>query len=264
MSAPIIIHAGFHKTGTSSVQQFLQANRPVLNPHMALGLKWKMKDLLHAARGFSTWRDPVSLAKFSRRFEAFVTAHSGVKRRGLFLSAEELSGHMPGRGELHDYSAALPLMAEIRDAFLRQIKAPDLHFVFSIRSPESWLKSAHWEHVKSSSMTLDFTDFTSQYGAAADFRAITDQLSTALAPYPVHIFALEEAHPLGPAEPMLALFGLPRDTWAALRPIEVKNQRFDDDILAALLDINRKIDDREARKAAKHAVLSAARKAQNE
>jgi hypothetical protein len=111
MTAPILIHAGFHKTGTSTVQKFLQHNRPALNPHMALGLKWKMKDILHAARGFSTWRDPVTLMKFTRRFDAFVAAHYGVKRRGLFLSAEELCGHMPGRGDLRDYSAAPLLMA---------------------------------------------------------------------------------------------------------------------------------------------------------
>jgi hypothetical protein len=59
---------------------------------------------------------------------------------------------------------------------------------------------------------------------------------------------------------MLALFDLPRDTWNTLTPVAAKNQRLNDDILAELLELNRKIDDREVRTTAKHAVLHAARK----
>ncbi|MDQ7070525.1 MAG: hypothetical protein Q9M48_07280 [Rhodobacterales bacterium] len=260
MTAPIVIHAGFHKTATSTIQQFLQRNRPALNPHLALGLKWKMKEILHAARVFSTWRDPVTLMKFARRFDAFVAAHSGVQRRGLFISAEELCGHMPGRGDLLDYSAAPILMAEIRDAFTRAHSAPDLHFAFTIRPCESWLKSAYWEHVKSASMTLDYADFHAKYAPAADLPACIQAIKTAVAPFPVHTFDIKDQHRLGPIAPMLDLFDLPSETRQALVPIPAKNQRQSDDILNELLEINRNIDDREVRKTAKQAVLNAARK----
>jgi hypothetical protein len=37
MGRRIVVHAGFHKTGTTSAQAFLAENGPVLWPVMALG-----------------------------------------------------------------------------------------------------------------------------------------------------------------------------------------------------------------------------------
>ncbi len=45
----VIVHAGFHKTGTTSVQRFLQANAPALKPHVTLGLNYQARDLIQTA-----------------------------------------------------------------------------------------------------------------------------------------------------------------------------------------------------------------------
>jgi hypothetical protein len=50
MPRRVILHAGFHKTGTTSVQEFLRANRSALKKHVAIRLKPQMRDLIHAAR----------------------------------------------------------------------------------------------------------------------------------------------------------------------------------------------------------------------
>jgi hypothetical protein len=39
-------------------------------------------------------------------------------------------------------------------------------------------------------MTLDFADFCAKYAAAADLRQITQDIKTAVAPFPVHVFHL--------------------------------------------------------------------------
>ena len=88
MPRRLILHAGFHKTGTSTVQQVLRTNRATLKKHLALRLKPQMKDLLHATRGYSTWRDPVSLAKAQARFSDLLTGLPGMPRRTLVISAE--------------------------------------------------------------------------------------------------------------------------------------------------------------------------------
>ena len=106
MPRRIIIHAGFHKTGTSTIQATLRENREAMKKHVALRLRWHMKDLVAATRGYSTWRDPLTLIKVQDRFTTLMDDLPGMPRRTLVISAEELAGHLPGRGELDDYSAA--------------------------------------------------------------------------------------------------------------------------------------------------------------
>lgn len=257
MPRRIVIHAGFHKTATSSVQQVLRGNRAVLKPHLRSVLKWGMRDLLHAARGYSTWRDPLTLTKFARRFRTLLTEHADMPRRTLCLSAEELSGHMPGREGIATYAAAPDLAAEM--ARIAQETCPEAEtlFYYSTRAPEDWLRSAYWEHVKSSSLTLDFDAFRAQFPDAADLDAIVDRVATAQ-PCPVHRARIED-HRAAPAAPLLRLCGVPQDTIAALPPTPVANPRPNPDTLTALLEANRRYRDRDQRKAAKQAILQASR-----
>ncbi|MDG1067679.1 MAG: hypothetical protein P8P40_04770, partial [Sulfitobacter sp.] len=100
MPRKIVIHAGFHKTGTSTVQAVLRANRKALMPALAIRLKGQMQELMSATRGYSTYGTDEALDKVSRRFDALLAELPGMPRRTLLLSAGELAGHMPGRGPL--------------------------------------------------------------------------------------------------------------------------------------------------------------------
>ncbi len=254
MTAPLVIHAGFHKTGTSSVQAILRANRALLKPHMAIALKPRLRDLLHAARGYSTWRDPLTLAKFAHRAEAFLATLPGVKRRGLLLSAEELCGHMPGRKGIDDYGAAPILLAEFAQAAARLWPAPDLRFMLTTRDAQAWLESSYWEHVKSSSLTQDFTAYAARIAPAADLAGVVTQIARATG-CPAQAIPLKQGGPMAATRAILAPFDLPADTLAALTPVAAQNTRPDPALLARLLHINRTISDRAARKEAKQALL---------
>ena len=259
MTRPLILHAGFHKTGTSSLQQTLKANRGAIKTHCNLVLKFRLKELLHATRGYSTWRDPLSLAKLAHRADTWLADQPDYAHRGLIASAEEFAGHMPGREGIDDYSAALDLLPELVAAFGRRYTAPDLHVVFTTRNAESWLNSAYWEHVKSSSMTMTLSEFQTRYATAADFAPLLDQLADKIAPIPLHRIALEDwkDHPLGLAPPMLDLVGVDGETQSTLAPIPPVNTRLPDALLQELLDLNRNISDRETRKTAKQRLIAA-------
>jgi len=259
MPRAIVIHTGFHKTGTSTLQQVLRQNRAALKPHLRAVLGPQMPDLLHAARGYSTWRDPFTLDKFAHRFRALMAGLTGMPRRVLCLSAEELSGHMPGRDGIPDYRAAPELAAEMARIVTELLPGVPLRFVLTLRQPESWLRSAYWEHVKSSSMTLNWEDFASATRPGADLAAAADQVATAL-PCPVSHIWLEDCadQPLGPAGPFLDLCGAPTTVQAGLPPVPRANSRADDAVLLALLAANRDYTDRDARQAAKRAILKAA------
>ena len=259
MPRAIVIHPGFHKTGTSTLQQVLRLNRPALKRQLRIVLRGEMRDLVHAARGYSTWRDPFTLDKFARRFRDLLERLGRMPKRVLCLSCEELSGHLPGREGIPDYSAATVLAAEMARIAAEVHPGTPLHFHLTLRQTEPWLRSAYWEHVKASSMTKGWEEFAEATRPGADLAAAADAMAAAL-PCPVHRSWLEESAtlPLGPAGPLLELCGVSGEALRGLEPVPPANTRPDDSVLLALLAANRDYTDRDARAAAKQAILSAA------
>ena len=258
MPRRIVIHMGFHKTGTWSVQQVLRDNRKALRPHMRSLLRWAFSDVVSAARGYSMWRDPVTLLKFNTRFARVLADLPAMPKRVLCLSAEELAGHLPGRDDMGDYSAAPVLAAEMADIAQAQFPRAEIVFYLSTRAPDAWIESAYWQHVKSSSLTLDFDAFCARYPDAATLDSTVTQIAHAV-PCAVHHTRLEDTThlPLGPATPVLNLCEVPAATQATLTRAPAANTRPDMDVLARLLDANRTITDAKARKQAKDAILRA-------
>lgn len=261
MPRRIVLHAGFHKTGTSTVQQVLRANRSVLKPEVAVRLKGQMKELMHATRGYSTWRDPLTLAKATARFGAILDGLALMPRRVLVISAEELSGHMPGRAELADYSAAPILLQRFSAEITARFPKSEQVIFFSTRDPETWLRSAYWEHVKSSSMTLDYDAFSNTYRPASNFDQVISQVRSS-AKADIHSSSLEACRDLtlGPADPLLDLCDITTELRKQLAPQPATNQQMDDAVLLALLATNRAYADRDERKTAKQLILAEATK----
>lgn len=243
----IVIHAGFHKTGTSTLQAGLDAARGALRPHAKIVLARGMQDLMHACRAYSTLPEPLSLAKVAARADAFARGIAGLKGRALVLSAEELSGHLPGRPGIDSYAAAPALLAELTAALARRFPRAAIHVALTTRAAEPWLRSAHWEHVRSAAMTEDAASFAARLRPAADLSAAAAAVAAVL-PHPVHRLPLETTP--DPRAALLRLAGVPEAALAALPPLEHRNAALDD-----LLHINRTISDRAARRDAKTARL---------
>jgi len=259
MPRRIIIHAGFHKTGTTSIQATLRENRVALKKHVALRLRWHMKDLVAATRGYSTWRDPLTLIKVQDRFTRLMEDLPGMPRRTLVISAEELSGHLPGRGALEDYSAAPILLYAFWEIARARYPEAEIMIYLSTRAPEPWLASAYAEHVKASNMTLDFDDFAARYRGASDLDGMVAEVASRV-PVPVHHRALESCGdlPLGPADPLLDLCDIPLSLRAELTAVPPANTRLGEDVLQAMLQANRTHESAAARNAAKAHILKEA------
>ncbi len=243
MGRRVVVHAGFHKTGTTSVQRCLRANGPHLWPIMALGFKHQLKEALYGTRAYSTWGDTASLTKFRKRFSTYVSGLDLGGKRQLCLSSEELCGHMPGRGDLADYSAAPTLMRTIAEVMVAQYgQDVDLRFYFTTRAPEPWLFSSYWEHVKSSHMILDFDEYRTRYAGASDLAAMIPKIRVAVGDFPVTAQAIEDCGDLrlGPADPLLDLLDIPAWRRNKLEPQRVMNQYRGDAVLQELLAINRR------------------------
>jgi hypothetical protein len=111
-------------------------------------------------------------------------------------------------------------------------------------------------------MTLDFDAFAAKYARAADLDAMVADIASRV-PVKVYHKRLEDCAdlPLGPTAPLLSLCDLPEDVMASLTPAAPANQRFGDDVLEALLQINRNVHGSDARKAAKQIILEEAKRA---
>ncbi len=254
----IILHPGFHKTGTTTVQDFLHRNGSQIWPTTALGLDFKFPALLQAARGYSAWRDPFTLEKFARRLAGFLDALDLPPHRKLVISAEQLSGHLPGREGITDYSALPALMQraiEVMEA--RFPNGLDLTIYLSTRAPDTWLDSAWAEHVKASRMRLDRDTFRNRYAKAADLDGMVTRLRTAV-DYPVVSHRIEDTRdlPLGPAAPLIALIGLPDANRQRLVSVPARNTRLPDAVLHQLLALNRSDLPPQALHSAKRAVIT--------
>lgn len=255
MPRRIIIHGGFHKTGTASVQNTLRDNRVTMKKQIALRLRWHMKDLITAAHVYSNGRDPAALIDVQTHFETLMTALPGMPRRTLILSAPELAGHLPGRPGLEDYAAAPVLFYAYWELAKKHYPAADIQFFLTTRDPEAWLASVYAQHLASSDMSLDFDAYRAQYTRASDLAGMVAEIASRV-PAPVHHCALEacEDLPLGPAGPLLDLCKLPAAMQAALTPATPAGKREDPEVLQALLDANRTYADPKARQAAKDAI----------
>lgn len=227
----LVVHAGFHKTGTTTIQNTLAAHADTLCDHVQIVLRADMGGLCEAARAYSVSGSAFDLGLV--RYEAAVLAE-GWSADTLLLSSEDLSGHMPGRHGLTDYSAAIPLCAAMAEGW----EGADITWVYTTRSAAPWLASCHVQHLRAARMTLDRSEYAAAFVGSADLSGIIAQLRAHLGSSTVEAYALED-HRDNLIAPLLALLDLPEDLRAAITPVSPANMSPSADKIAALLDLNR-------------------------
>ena len=241
MPRRIILHVGFHKTGTTTVQATLRTNREAMKKHIAIRLRWHMKELVSATRGYSNDRDPLTMIKAQTRFIQMLEDLPGMPRRTLVISCEELIGHLPGRGPIKTYDCAPDLLYAFWEIAKNKFPNAEVMIYLSTRGAAPWLASAYAEHVKSSNMFMPFEDFSTIFAQAADFKDIITEIASRV-PCAVHHASLESSRdlPLGPASPLLDLCDLPLTLKAELTAAPLENKRLPADVLESLRRANEK------------------------
>ncbi len=106
---PVVLHLGFHKTGTSSAQALLARHRAKLAPFVTIGLLSDVKPAEKAARRFSKQRDAGSLIETGIAFDRCLARLWPDPGKPLLISCEGLAGDIPGRREIADYIALVEL-----------------------------------------------------------------------------------------------------------------------------------------------------------
>lgn len=255
----VVIHAGFHKTGTTSVQAALAAHREALAPVFALQLPRgpAFRTLTRAARLWSAERRPMAMRLYRQALAQWLGGLDLAAGQGLIVSSEDLAGHMPGDFGITDYGAAPRLLAELARGLRAAFPGADLRVVLGTRAPGAWLASLHWQQAKRHTMLEDAAAFADRMAGAVRTGPVLEAVARATGA-PVHAAPLEEQaqRRLGPVEAIYDAAGLGADLRAHLAPVPAANRGAPAQLVAAFVALNRQTMPREDRQAAKDALLA--------
>lgn len=240
MTKQIVIHGGFHKTGTTSVQSMLRENAELLEPHLQVFLKEGFQDLTAKARAFSIDPREKTLAQVAKSAAGFFAGLKVDDPRPILMASEDLGGHMPGRHGLECYdSAGLVMRCISVSAYAIFGEETDVTFYFSTRDRDTWLRSTWWQNLRSTRLTLDYDDYVKRFDNALTLDDVLGDIATDVAPAKVVSRRLEDIGnaPLGPLDAVLDLFDLPEldhDELTALPPENVQPDVGIDQVFLAL------------------------------
>ena len=237
----IVLHPGFHKTGTSSIQHFLWHNRAALEQDVSLALLRHMRPLVRAVGRYSRGRDPVELIDLGTLVDEMLESAAPDPDRTLVVSCEGLLGRLPGRPGIEDFDSAPTLALELAKQFAARFPARPLEIVLTTRRGADWLASVYRHHLQGARLTMGAAEFGARYAAVAHLNRHAALIEAAVAPVPVLRLPLERArqHPLGPGGAFCAAIGVPDETIARLTPVGHGNAGPDPALWQQFLDLNR-------------------------
>lgn len=242
MPARIVVHFGFHKTGTSTTEHTLLQHSALLSAHCLVLGNPQLGQAPEWAKRFSARRTGENLARFRSAWDDCLGRLNPAPDQAIVISCVDLIGRIPGHPRVHDYGAGSDLVRSMKDGidacFPNQA---DAVFFASTRAPDAWLKSLWWQNLKVHRITEDAAEFAARFQPVSDLQAQADTLADAAFPYPLRTGSLEISarHPLGPAGPILDLIDLPQDIRAQVRPHKRLKPSLSDDAMDLLLEINR-------------------------
>ncbi|WP_037311266.1 hypothetical protein [Ruegeria halocynthiae] len=263
----VLLHLGFHKTGTTAAQSFLYENRALIWPHFALVLPYRTRDLglSRAATNHSVYGTVGTLSKFGTQIRTFLDSLDFGDKRGLIVSEENFSGLRPSRNAEQGYAAAPELAACLVDAIRHRLSGQevDITVYLSLRQRGSWLRNL-WAHdLEHMRQVRDIETFRAELDHLPPLEDTVARIREKLPSVTVQEEWLEDLQlrRFGPGTPFAEYLKLPRDKARLLVPPTKVNNRLPEDVLAELLDLNRSRLDEAALIRQKTAIIKRARHA---
>lgn len=237
----ILLHPGFHKTGTSSMQHYLWLNREALSPFFDLRLMRHFKPVVRLAGTYARSKNPLHLLDMVGLLDAAFTEFPVRDDRDLLISAEGLSGHLPGTPNVKDYSAVPVLMTYLVGYLAERFPDAQVKVLFTTRNAYDWHFSAYRHHLRGQRLKMDFAEFEETYRQAADMEKVISEVAKVLAPLPVLFMPMSDAlrHPQGPGAALVEQMTVPAEVRANLTMVGKGNEGPDDALWGQFLKLNR-------------------------
>lgn len=219
----ILLHPGFHRTGTSSMQHFLWLNREVLAPHLTIRLTRHFKEVARQCVRFSHTQNPLDLTDLFTALDLAFVAEPVPTDRNLLISSESFCGDIPGHGDARDYSAAPALLAYIAGYLQERFPDAQVRVILTTRDAKDWLSSTYRHVLRRSRVRLTEDEFSAAYADVANFEQIMAEIAEAVAPCETLYLPLEHSlhNSNGPGAALLDQLPLPDDLRANLQPVGI-------------------------------------------
>lgn len=219
----ILLHPGFHRTGTSSMQHFLWLNRDLLASHMTIRLTRHFKSVARLCTRYSATQNPLELTDLIGALDAGFAEHPVPTDKDLIISSEAFCGDIPGQGEVQDYSAVPALITYLAGYLQERFPNANVRVILTTRDPQDWLFSAYRHVLRRTRITMTREEFAAHYAAASNLESILEEVAAAIAPVETLYLPLEHAaqHPLGPGAALLDQMPLPDAQRSKLIPVGI-------------------------------------------
>lgn len=259
----VIVHAGFYKTGTTSLQAFLAKNAQRIAPYAAVYMGPDLKTARSLGNAYG--RLPVFWRRraFGRAMDDFL---AGVKDAPcIVISRESFSGMMIGYPRLWRPSTryadtAIPLAREIRRAMISRFGPDvDLTFVYTTRARDAVIHSSYGHVLRSARLRDSPERFAARFSPAFSLNNEAARIRRALAPTPVLTLSLDdhEQDSFGTAQPLMDLIGIPPDAQGRMVTVPRKNTGNPLALQGRFLDLNRSVRDKADLRRKKERLLDA-------
>ncbi|SIS83465.1 hypothetical protein SAMN05421759_104165 [Roseivivax lentus] len=236
--ARVIVHCGFRKTGTTSIQDFLRLNADALPEGLSVSARDALtRPFRRAVQAHIHAPGRSALSRVEAEAAALCAHWAQDSGETVLISDENLFGKdivaEDGRTIFDLAATYLPILERHFGT------GPDLHFVFYTRDRDAWLSSAYNQAVKRRGVTADADRWIAAIPGEVDWTPGLAKIRAALSA-PVHVFAMEDD--LSGAAPLLgrALFRLAGIDDAAMDAMP-RPGRSNESLKPAVLDFMRKL-----------------------
>ncbi|MGB8622407.1 MAG: hypothetical protein WCD16_06285, partial [Paracoccaceae bacterium] len=189
--ARLFIHAGLHKTGSTSLQHLLEANRDSLPPDVRFVSRHSpaFQRLTAVCRAYDPKARERSAAQVSDAMSSLLDGLAPGPADRLLLSAEDFAGAMPSTRQARPLYDTAPAIAA---ALLGGAAGHEVSFVYYARARLAWLESWHKHQILWRANPLPWKDLMQRPQVAAfDPVSVVEAVCHAV-PAPVISLMLED------------------------------------------------------------------------
>ncbi|WP_170409816.1 hypothetical protein [Ruegeria atlantica] len=193
----VVIHQGFHKTGTTTLQKTLSKNREYLKDRVNVLLPDDLQAASLAARRYVVAPKDRTLQNFGRLVRKALEPFADHRGKPLLITNEEFSGLIPGRKGVWSYDQTHVLAKVLLDEVSRLTEEGDrVIFLFTTRNADHWIRSTYWQNLRSHRIREDLSQYSKALQPGADLEAVVRRVKETVSPRAevesVNVTGLEE------------------------------------------------------------------------
>lgn len=174
----VVVHQGFHKTGTRTLQTMLYRNCLRLKDRVNVLVPRDLKDAGFAARRYSVTPNERTLQKFRHMLRQALLSFESLTDVPLLISSEEFAGMIPGRKDVWSYGQTHVLAEVILDEINRVTNnKARITFFYTTRDTPDWIKSVYWQNIRGNRIQEDLCEYTELLNPGADLDGVVARVA---------------------------------------------------------------------------------------